>query len=73
MRDAEWDYVFLQGEYPEGSAVPEAKLAEMRCIGYKTVKGSIYFNAVTRTNPGLIRGDAMLCNAMQCPNTSNIL
>eukprot|EP00752_Nemacystus_decipiens_P004015 g3678.t1 len=30
MRDAEWDYVFLQGEYPEGSAVPEAKLAEMR-------------------------------------------
>lgn len=33
MRDAEWDYVFLQGAYPEGSAVPEAKLAEMRCDG----------------------------------------
>lgn len=30
MGDAEWDYVFLQGAYPEGSGVPEAKLAEMR-------------------------------------------
>lgn len=30
MRDAEWDYVFLQGAYPGDSAVPEAKLAEMR-------------------------------------------
>lgn len=33
MRDAEWDYIFLQGAYPEGSAVPEAKLAEMRYGG----------------------------------------
>ncbi|CAM9199743.1 unnamed protein product [Ascophyllum nodosum] len=30
MRDPEWDYVFLRGAYPEGSAVPEEKLAEMR-------------------------------------------
>ncbi|CAN0486221.1 unnamed protein product, partial [Ectocarpus sp. 12 AP-2014] len=30
MGDREWDYVFLQGAYPEGSGVPEAKLAEMR-------------------------------------------
>lgn len=30
MGDREWDYVFLQGAYPAGSGVPEAKLAEMR-------------------------------------------
>ena len=32
MRDPEWDYVFLRGAYPEGSAVPEEKLAEMRQV-----------------------------------------
>lgn len=30
MTDKEWDYVFLRGPYPEGSKVPEVKLAEMR-------------------------------------------
>lgn len=30
MGDPEWDYVFLQAPYPEGSKVPEEKLAEMR-------------------------------------------
>lgn len=31
MGDKEWNYVFLRTPYPEGSAVPEAKLTEMRC------------------------------------------
>lgn len=35
MKDAEWDYVFLRGAYPEGSGVPEEKLTEMRCA-YRT-------------------------------------
>lgn len=30
MGDGEWNYIFLQGPYPEVSRVPEAKLAEMR-------------------------------------------
>lgn len=30
MGDREWDFVFLRGEYPAGSAVPEDKLVEMR-------------------------------------------
>ena len=30
MGDREWNYVFLRTAYPEGSGVPEAKLAEMR-------------------------------------------
>lgn len=30
MGDPEWNYIFLRGNYPEGSVVPEEKLAEMR-------------------------------------------
>lgn len=30
MGDPEWNYIFLRGNYPEGSNVPEEKLAEMR-------------------------------------------